>query len=131
MGATTRAGLIDTSVLIAKESGRPLAKTPTIGAISVMTLAELHLGVLKAPTTRLRTRRLRTLSWVENTFDALHFDTEVARLSAQVLAAPRRGRKRLGVADAIIAATALVHGLDLYTQDADFEGILGLRVVKV
>jgi predicted nucleic acid-binding protein len=35
------------------------------------------------------------------------------------------------ILDTLIAATAVVHGLDLYTQDAEFEGLRGLRVVRV
>jgi hypothetical protein len=36
--------LLDTSVFIAREAGRPLGELPDAGAISVITLAELHLA---------------------------------------------------------------------------------------
>jgi hypothetical protein len=37
----------------------------------------------------------------------------------------------MGLADAIIAATALVHGLNLVTRnDGDFKHVAGLRVVN-
>ena len=42
-----------------------------------------------------------------------------------------RQESKMGLADAIIAATALVHGLDLVTRnDGDFKHIAGLRVVN-
>jgi predicted nucleic acid-binding protein len=46
-------GLLDTSVFIAAESGRPLdeERIPEEAALSVVTLAELQAGVL-APATR-------------------------------------------------------------------------------
>lgn len=46
-------------------------------------------------------------------------------------AASLRRRKRMKLGDSIIAATALVHGLDLVTRnEEDFKGIEGLRVIN-
>lgn len=58
--------LLDTSVLIAQESGRPLDadSVPAQTAVSVVTLAELHVGVLAASDTATRARRLATLDAV-------------------------------------------------------------------
>ena len=42
------AGLLDTSVFIAREVEWPLAELPERVAVSVVTLGELHLGVLSA-----------------------------------------------------------------------------------
>ena len=39
-------GLLDTSVFIARERGRRLGDLPAAAAVSVVTVAELHLGVL-------------------------------------------------------------------------------------
>jgi predicted nucleic acid-binding protein len=122
--------LIDTSVFIALEAGRPLARVPSAGAVSAMTLAELHLGVL-ASTARARAKRLGTVAWVENAFDPIAFDEATARRFADVMVSSRRRGVKLKTADAVIAATALTYDLDLYTQDADFDGVPGLRVVKV
>jgi predicted nucleic acid-binding protein len=36
----------------------------------------------------------------------------------------------LPVADSIILATALAHGATLWTQDADFEGIAGVKYIE-
>ena len=58
----TTAGLLDTSVFIAAESGRALDldRLPDESLVCVVTLAELEAGVLAAPTTEIRARRLRT-----------------------------------------------------------------------
>lgn len=63
---SSRPALLDTSVLIARESGRPLDTTliPGETAISVVTLAELHAGVLAAADTVTRAIRLATLDAV-------------------------------------------------------------------
>jgi predicted nucleic acid-binding protein len=65
-------GVLDTSVLVAREQGRPPGDLPDQAAISVVTVAELHLGVLLADDPRVRAQRLRTLSEVEHAgFDDL------------------------------------------------------------
>ena len=122
--------LIDTSVFIALEAGRSLAATPPAGGVSAMTLAELHLGVLASKSPGARAKRLGTVSWVENAFDPIPFDEVVARRFAEVMVSSRRRGTKLRTADAIIAATAVAYDLDLYTQDADFDGVPGLRVVR-
>jgi len=56
-------GVLDTSVFIASESGRPLKEDllPEEAAVSVVTLAELQAGVLAARDTQTRARRMATL----------------------------------------------------------------------
>ena len=55
--------LLDPSVFIASETGRALneARLPDEGAVSVVTLAELHAGVLAAADVETRARRMATL----------------------------------------------------------------------
>jgi predicted nucleic acid-binding protein len=43
----------------------------------------------------------------------------------------QRGRARLKIQDAWIAATALEWGAELWTQDGDFAGVPGLSVVRL
>lgn len=124
-------GLIDTSVLIATEQGRPLADRPEHAAISVMTLAELHAGVLAARDASTRARRLRTLASVEHAFDPLPVDPSVARRFAELAVSVKDEGRRATVVDLLIAATASVHGLPLYTQDAGLRGLPGVDVVLV
>lgn len=121
-------GLLDTSIFIAREQGRPVGRLPDEGAISVLTLGELHLGVLLARDARTRAQRLRTLATVERTFDAIPVDDEVARVFAEVAAAARRRSRRPKIVDALIAATAIAHGLPLYSQGRDFAEISGVEV---
>ncbi len=124
-------GLLDTSVFIAREHGRPLAGLPDEAAISVVTLAELHLGVLVAKQPGVRAARLRTLTEIERAFDALPIDDDVARNFAAIVARARRRRRRPKVMDALIAATAVTLGMPVYTQDADFKEIPQVDVVLV
>jgi predicted nucleic acid-binding protein len=76
--AATTQGLLDTSVFIAREAGRPLGDLPEAAAVSVVTVAELHLGVLMAQGSTVRARRLRTLTAVQNAFEPLPINSEVA-----------------------------------------------------
>jgi predicted nucleic acid-binding protein len=128
---SARRGILDTSVFIAKETGQPLAELPDTAAISVITLAELHLGVLMAHGSAVRARRLRTLTMVQNAFEPLPIDSEVARTFAELVAEARRHGKRPKIMDTWIAATAVAHDLPVYTQDEDFVEIPNVRVHRV
>jgi hypothetical protein len=125
------AGLLDTSVFIAEETGRPLGPLPEQGAISIVTLAELHLGVLMADDPVVRARRLRTLSAVQTLFDPLPIETSVAAAFAEIVAEARREGRRPKIMDCWIAATAHANALPVYTQDGDFDAIPRVRVVRV
>lgn len=123
-------GLLDTSVFIARESGRSLGSLPRVGAISVVTVAELYLGVLMADEPAIRARRLRTFSSVESLFEPLQIGPDVARTFAELVAEARRGAGRPKIMDAWIAATAVAHELPVYTQDDAFLTIPQVRVVR-
>jgi predicted nucleic acid-binding protein len=124
-------GLLDTSVFIAREAGRPIASLPDEQAISVVTLAELHLGVLRAKDGPTRALRLHTVSRVEREFDAISIDVEVARTFASIVAEARAAGRRPSAMDAWIAATAVRHGLVVFTQDADFDDIPQVKIQRV
>jgi len=135
MSAAPARGLIDTSVLIAGESGRPLdaARLPDEVAISAVTLAELHVGVLAARDVDTRARRLATLEAVGD-IHLLAIDEAVAAAWARLRVHLAEARRRINVNDLWIAATALAHGLPVITQDDDFgpvDGVAGLEVVRV
>jgi predicted nucleic acid-binding protein len=124
-------GLVDTSVFIAREAGRLLESLPDEPAVSVVTLGELHLGVLRAKDGQTRARRLRTVSRVEREFDAIPIDAEVARTFASIVAEARAAGRRPRAMDAWIAATAVRHGLVVFTQDANFAGIPHVQVQRI
>jgi predicted nucleic acid-binding protein len=132
--APTR-GLLDTSVLVADESGRSLdaERLPHEVAVSAVTIAELHVGVLAARDVETRARRLATL---EATADVavLGVDARVAAAWARLRVHLAEAGRRLNVNDLWIAATALAHELPVVTQDDDFgpvDGVAGLEVVRV
>jgi predicted nucleic acid-binding protein len=112
--------LADTSVFVAAEQRRPLGDPPEGDArISVATLTELMTGVHRAPDGPLRTLREATLDRARS-FIALPYDEAVAEKLAELLAEARTAGRKAGAIDAIIAATALVHDLAVWTQDDDF-----------
>ena len=125
-------GLLDTSVFIAAEQGRELEseRLPDEAAISVVTLAELELGVHLVASERVRGQRLRTLRAIQATYVALPVDENVASAFAELVATARQAGVRPKVQDAWIAATARARGVPVYTQDADFDD-LAVDVVRV
>jgi len=125
-------GLLDTSVFIAGEQKRELASSrlPDEAAISVVTLAELQLGVHMADAEELRARRLRTLQSAQAIYVALPIDEAVASAFAELVATARRAGHRPKVQDTWIAATARAHAVAVYTQDSDFDE-LAVNVVRV
>jgi predicted nucleic acid-binding protein len=124
-------GLVDTSVFIAREAGGPLDNLPDEPAVSVVTLAELHLGVLRARDPQTRARRLRTVSRVEREYDAIPIDAEVARTFASIIGDARAAGRRPHVMDVWIAATGVRHGLVVFTHNADFADIPQVKVQRV
>src|SRR5579862_8397127 len=124
--------LLDTSVFIATESGRPRSEMAgvTETEISVVTLAELTLGVLMANDVD-RPARVATLSAVESTWEPMPVDAEVARQFARIVAALRASRRRVPILDALVAATAIVDRIPVVTQDRDYDEISGLEVIRV
>jgi predicted nucleic acid-binding protein len=80
---------------------------------------------------RVRAVRLRTLSGVQALFDPLPIDAAVARAFAEIVSEARRQRKRPKIMDTWVAATAVAHGLAVYTQDEDFLAIPQVRAVRV
>jgi predicted nucleic acid-binding protein len=112
--------LLDTSVFIAAEAGRPISRHPVGQArVSVVTLAELRLGVLRSDGP-LRELREATLSAARR-FVPLAVTELVADELAALLAKLRASQRRAQAFDCFVAATALAHELVVVTQDTDFE----------
>ena len=125
--------IADTSLFIAREAGRTLGSHEVDQeiAVSIVTIAELEMGVLAAAAPRVRAARLQTLRDADQ-LAALPVDRAVASAFATLTVEMRAaGHGRLGVQDAWIAATAIAHDADLLTQDADFDAVPSLRVIKL
>ena len=114
-------GLLDTSVFIARETGRELAELPTRVAASVVTIGELGFGVLAADDASLRARRADTLA-LAGAADPLPVSEAVMGASARLIADCRAAgiQRAVKLMDALIAATAIEHGLPVVTQDDDY-----------
>jgi predicted nucleic acid-binding protein len=113
--------LLDTSIVIATDVGVLEGEL----AVSAVTVAELHYGVLVARDPDTRAERLRRLSLLQRRFDALPVDEAVAasygQIAAAVVQAGRQPRAR--TMDLLIAATAHAHSARLYTRNpGDFTG---------
>lgn len=123
----TAVGLLDTSVLIASESGRSIdaASLPDQAYVSVITSAELHVGVLAATDVETRARRLATLNAIGH-LELLPVDAEAAARWAELRVRLARAGRRMNVNDLWIAAVAKANALPVITQDADFEVIQDL-----
>lgn len=119
-----RPTLLDTSVLIAHESGRRLdvESLPEQSAVSVVTIGELHAGVLAAADTATRARRLATLDAV-SVIEPLPITAEAARRWSELRVRLAELGRRAKVNDLWIAAVALANGMDVVTRDDDFDAI--------
>jgi predicted nucleic acid-binding protein len=127
--------VLDTSVFIALEGGRPLRREslPAEFVSTVITYGELSAGVISAQTAELRAGRLRTLTQVAS-MPILGVDVRAAEHWARLRVHIRDLGRRMNVNDAWIAAIALAHDLPIVTQDDDFDALAkfpGLRVIRV
>jgi predicted nucleic acid-binding protein len=109
--------VLDTSVLIG-------ADPPPAGieaAISVVSIGELHFGLLLTDDPDERAIRAARLGAIEARFNPLPVDDAVARAWGALQARVRRAgsRPRSRTADLLIAATAQVHDAVLLTHNAD------------
>lgn len=126
--------VLDTSVVI-DMAVLPEEALPEVSTVATVTLGELSAGLHTTNDTATRATRAERLQRVEATLDALPFDSAAARaygrLIALTIAFGRNPRPRK--LDLMIAATAAVNDLPLYTRNPkDFEGLeTALTVVPV
>ena len=130
------AGLLDTGIFIAAEASRPLDALPDRVAVSVVSLGELELGVLAANDADVRARRADTLALARES-DPIPISEAVMTAWAHLVHDCRQAgiHRSVRLTDALIAATAVAHGLPVVTQDADFDRMAdahaALHVIKV
>jgi predicted nucleic acid-binding protein len=126
------AWLLDTSVAIQLRDGdrafrSRLATVDEIPSISAITRVELEGGVYANPT--LAEKRRKAVDAVLREFIVLDITSEIAALYGQIVA--QAGFSRRKIADRMIAATALAHGLGLVTLNArDFRDVPGLDLIE-
>jgi predicted nucleic acid-binding protein len=125
-------GIGDTTVFIARETGRPfdIQALPDEIGVSVITIGELRAGVLAAADVETRDRRLATLTQAL-AMQPLAIDDRVADHWAKLRILLRDSGQRMPVNDSWIAATAMSLGVPVVTQDGDYVDIPGLAVITV
>src|SRR5438105_11723667 len=120
--------ILDTSVLISDDAGL----LPEEAAISVVSLAELHLGLLLAPDAQQRAARLHRLGFIEAEFDPIPVNAEIVRtwgtLASVCVARGLQPRRR--AMDLLIAATAKTLEVPLISLDQDLEPLADLVDVR-
>jgi predicted nucleic acid-binding protein len=124
-------GIADTSVFIARASGRPLETEalPDELGVSIITIGELRAGVLAAADVETRDRRLATYSAAQS-LDPIPIDVPVADAWARLRILLRDSGQRMPVNDSWIAATAMALGIAVVTQDDDYAEVPGLTVIR-
>jgi toxin FitB len=118
--------LVDTNVLIYHTAGSPIAKEFLAGLILAKAF---NISVIT---------RIEFLGWHAQTADGFEKCQRLVDLSNVLVVSEEvadkaidlRRHRNVRLADAIIAATALVNGLRLVTRNSDdFKGLMGLEMV--
>jgi predicted nucleic acid-binding protein len=135
VSAPESAGVLDTSVFIANESGRAIDASliPEAVATTVITLAELNAGVLAAATSDIRAQRLATLDVVSD-METLPVDERAAQTWARLRIHLAETGRRVRINDLWIAAIAASRQLPVITQDNDFDALgeaVGVTIIRV
>jgi predicted nucleic acid-binding protein len=126
-------GLVDTCVVIDFAACSAAAVLPEAISISAVSMAELSYGIALARTPLEAAARAQALAALKAWISPLPFDSKAAdkygELAALVLAAGRAPRPRRF--DLMIAATAVIHRLPLYTANpADYRGLEAVLDVR-
>ena len=129
---TARRALADTSVFIGLEADRFEAAqfSGFEWGISVVTLGELRLGVLRAADPESAARRLSTYQLAQR-FDALPISEQVSDAWALLVSRLRAAGQKVPINDSWIAATAIAHGIPMVSQDGDYDPMPGVEVIRI
>lgn len=130
--ATVRVAIFDTSIFVGQESRGLSTLSEWVPLISVITLAELMLGVEMSATAEIRTQRFQTLVSARRAPCVDISSTgEDSVLAAWVKLRSAVGR-RIPINDSWIAATAMMLGVPVLTQDSDYDAAAELvEVIKL
>ncbi len=91
--------------------------------VSSLTVHEIHRLVLRTDGREVATLRSNT---IRRDFQVVDVDYEIAVRSAEL-----RSRHEMPMADSVIAATALMQGCPLFSDDVHFKQVRDLRTVWV
>lgn len=118
---TAQRGLLDTSVMIAVETGRPVdyGAMPLQQFVCAISLGELHLGIHTAPNAESRSARMGTLEAMAG-LEALPVNAAAAAHWGRLRYRLQEAGRRINVNDLWIASIALAHAMPVITQDQDF-----------
>jgi predicted nucleic acid-binding protein len=129
---TSRRALADTSVFIGLEAARfDVSRFADFEwGVSAVTLGELRLDVLQAHDPETASRRLSTYQLAQR-FEPLAVDEAVSQAWALLVSRLRAEGRKAPINDSWIAATAIAHGVPIVTQDADYDTLPGVEVIKI
>jgi predicted nucleic acid-binding protein len=129
---TRRRALADTSVFVGIESARfDVTRFADFEwGISAVTLGELRLGVLQAQNPEAASWRLSTYQLAQR-FEALPIDGAVSDAWALLVSQLRAAGRRVPINDSWIAATAIAHRVPIVTQDADYDMMPDVEVIRL
>jgi|GEM_PF-908799 len=99
-------------------------------AVATAALGELRLGVLQATDPESVSRRLSTYQLAQR-FEALPVDESVSDAWALLVSRLRAEGRKAPINDSWIAATAIAYGIPVVTQDADYDAMPDVRVIKI
>ena len=127
-----RRAIADTSVFIGLEAARPGAArfADFDWGISAITLGELRLGVLQARSPEAASRRLSSYHLAQR-FDALPVDGAVSDAWALLVSRLRAAGRKVPVNNSWIAATAIAHQVPIVTQDANYDTMPDVEVIRL
>ncbi|MEV4072605.1 type II toxin-antitoxin system VapC family toxin [Nonomuraea fuscirosea] len=127
-----RRALADTSVFVGLEAARFDADrfADFEWGVSVVTLGELRLGVLQARDPDTAAKRLSTYQLAER-FEPVVIDESVCDAWALLISRLRAAGRKAPINDSWIAATAIARNVPVVTQDADYDDMPGVDVIKL
>ena len=117
-----KSGLLDTNVIIAIESSRPIdsALLPLNQIVSAISVAELHAGIHASPTAESRSIRMATLEAIAG-LTVLGIDGAAASHWGRLRYRMAEAGRKVNVNDLWIASIALANSLPVVTQNRDFD----------
>jgi hypothetical protein len=98
--------------------------------VSTITLGELRLGVLQARDPVSAARRLSTYQLAQR-FEPLIIDEAVSETWALLISQLRAAGRKAPINDTWIAATAMALNVPVVSQDADYDHMPNLEVIKI